>query len=530
MNNYLRLGGDVTRIFAILVLLHRLIVVKNAQGVSRKTQVLLLLVCITRYWDYTTTYKSAYDSFFKVFVTTSTLYIVYILSPLSHHPAQSTYRRDDDDEDHLESSSCNAQFWLKTPRLVGACFVLALLFQFLVNNNNNNLFLNVLELLCLFSIFLESIALWPQIAMFRRYRQVESLTGGAFIFLYGIYQVLYIGSWIDSPDHQQSNIWLACGIFKMLLCFGGLFWPSETATTPIAPQLLQFFRTLPCLTLLAVIVGSLAISYLLDVMLLTVYFVVCSFLDLDGLVEWHDIFKDSWPGAVLSLVTIAVLVYFHLRNRQHPPQQQSVDTSTQVESSHVDSTMEDSPLLSPTTSQQFAEYSSSSSPQTRVKEEEKAKPVTPTISPTPMDDEEEVMLGLVDEYLSKSSSSDLLSPAQHNSFKKKLSLTPIVVEEEEEEEEEEETVMLGLVDEYLSQSGTPSSERQLPITPSPEKQLQTPLIVVDDDNDQEEEEEEEEEEELMLGLVDEYLSRGDIPPCSPQQPSLNPQQQRQQQL
>ena len=87
--NFFRFAGDMCHILSILVLLLRLRVTKNANGISIKTQELYLLVFVTRYLDLFTTYYSLYNSVMKVVYIASTALIIYTVK--GTEPFKSTY-------------------------------------------------------------------------------------------------------------------------------------------------------------------------------------------------------------------------------------------------------------------------------------------------------------------------------------------------------------------------------------------------------------------------------------------------------
>ena len=269
----LRFLGDLAHTFALWILLHRLVIVKNAQGVSRETQVLLLMVCGTRYLDLFTDYYGVYNSFLKIFLTTSTLSILYILSPFSGHPAHHTYRSDQDDAGGIS--------WIRAKYIAPTCFVLATLIMILGPPpiKHGGSFRPLLDFLYIFSVVLEPVAILPQILMFRRYRQVESLTGGAFIFLFGVYRAFYMINWVCRvatsryfQTYFQYHHFLiySCGLIHVAICMGGIFArnESETGDAPLLPQLVEFFKALPSLEFLYVTLGSFAVSAVLTMFVL----------------------------------------------------------------------------------------------------------------------------------------------------------------------------------------------------------------------------------------------------------------------
>jgi ER lumen protein retaining receptor len=78
----------------------------------------------------------------------------------------------------------------------------------------------ILELLWTFSIYLESIAILPQLIVLQRYREVENLTGN-YIFFMGAYRALYILNWIyrSHTEKHYTHHWVVyfCGVLQTLL-------------------------------------------------------------------------------------------------------------------------------------------------------------------------------------------------------------------------------------------------------------------------------------------------------------------------
>ena len=79
---------------------------------------------------------------------------------------------------------------------------------------------NIMELLWTFSIYLEAVAILPQLIVLQRYREVENLTGN-YVFFMGAYRALYILNWIYRA-HTEINYkhhWVVyfCGVLQTLL-------------------------------------------------------------------------------------------------------------------------------------------------------------------------------------------------------------------------------------------------------------------------------------------------------------------------
>merc|ERR1711865_1114933 len=84
----------------------------------------------------------------------------------------------------------------------------------------NSFSFNGVELLWTFSIYLESIAIMPQLILLQRYGEVENLTGN-YIFFMGAYRFLYILNWVyrahTEKGYQHHWVVYLCGVLQTLL-------------------------------------------------------------------------------------------------------------------------------------------------------------------------------------------------------------------------------------------------------------------------------------------------------------------------
>ena len=105
------------------------------------------------------------------------------------------------------------------------------------------------------SILWEPLALIPQAILYRRYRQVEGLTGASFLFLMGLYRFLYIINWIyraNAEKHFKHHpLVYLCGGAQLLIASCALFWPDgsnegDMLAAPILTQIFQFSREVYC--------------------------------------------------------------------------------------------------------------------------------------------------------------------------------------------------------------------------------------------------------------------------------------------
>ncbi|GMI33951.1 hypothetical protein TeGR_g6835 [Tetraparma gracilis] len=75
-------------------------------------------------------------------------------------------------------------------------------------------------MLWVFSIYLEAVAILPQLVVLQRYGEVENLTGN-YVFLLGAYRALYILNWVyrayTEPYYQHHYVVYICGILQTAL-------------------------------------------------------------------------------------------------------------------------------------------------------------------------------------------------------------------------------------------------------------------------------------------------------------------------
>ncbi|WFD24731.1 endoplasmic reticulum retention protein [Malassezia equina] len=156
-------------------------------GISFKTQLLYFIVFVTRYIDLFY-HLSAYLILMKIF---------FIGSTGTRHEA-------DIDTIQLE--------WL-----LGAPAILALLFHYKFN---------VKEILWAYSIFLEAVAILPQMFLLQRLGEAETITTH-YIFALGAYRGLYILNWIwrfiFEPKHHFDYIAFVAGLIQTGL-YGDFFY------------------------------------------------------------------------------------------------------------------------------------------------------------------------------------------------------------------------------------------------------------------------------------------------------------------
>ncbi|KAJ0986368.1 hypothetical protein J5N97_004724 [Dioscorea zingiberensis] len=168
--NIFRLAGDTTHLISVLILLLKIYATKSCSGISLKTQALYVMVFVARYLDLFTDFISLYNSVMKVVFITSSVAIVWYMRV--HPLVRRSYDKDQDTFRHYF--------------LVAASFALALIFHDKFTFK---------EVLWAFSIYLEAVAILPQLVLLQRSQNVDNLTG-QYVFFLGAYRAFYILNWI----------------------------------------------------------------------------------------------------------------------------------------------------------------------------------------------------------------------------------------------------------------------------------------------------------------------------------------------
>jgi len=166
--NIFRLAGDVSHLAAIIILLLKIWKTRSCAGISGRSQALFALVFLTRYLDLFTNFISLYNTAMKIFFLISsigTIYLMFLKFKATYDHNHDTFR---------------VEFIL----LPTAVLSLVLNHEF-----------SVMEILWTFSIYLESLAILPQLFMVTKTGEAESITSH-YLFALGMYRALYILNWI----------------------------------------------------------------------------------------------------------------------------------------------------------------------------------------------------------------------------------------------------------------------------------------------------------------------------------------------
>ncbi|CAN1242601.1 ER lumen protein-retaining receptor B [Linum perenne] len=157
--NIFRLAGDMTHLVSILVLLLKIHTIKSCAGISLKTQELYFIVFLARYLDLFTQYISLYNTIMKLIFLASALSIIWYMR--YHKLVRRSYDKDQDIFPHY--------------LLVLASFIFALFIHHKFT---------IMEIMWTFSLYLEAVAILPQLVLLQKTRNIDNLTG-QYIFLLG---------------------------------------------------------------------------------------------------------------------------------------------------------------------------------------------------------------------------------------------------------------------------------------------------------------------------------------------------------
>jgi ER lumen protein retaining receptor len=150
---------------------------------------------LTRYLDLFWNFLSIYNWVMKVVFIISSLSIVYIIR--FGVPHKETYNKEDD--------AFPTQYLLIPTLLLGIA----------VNQDHSSPF----EMVWAFSIYLEAVAILPQLFMLQKQGGAESLTSH-YVMLLGLYRLFYLFNWIyrymTEDNYMQLIVWVA-GIVQTAL-------------------------------------------------------------------------------------------------------------------------------------------------------------------------------------------------------------------------------------------------------------------------------------------------------------------------
>jgi len=201
MFNLFRICGDLMHLASIFILMLKMLSAKNCRGISLKTQLLYAIVFLTRYLDLFWNFSSLYNWVMKVFFIATACTVVYMMK--FRKPYCDTY------DSRMDSFSL--------AYIIAPCAVLALI----INEE-----FSIFEILWTFSIYLEAIAIIPQLFMVHGYAKqqngfVENLTSH-YVFTLGGYRAMYLLNWIwrvfTESGYRNWIVWIAGLVQTAIYC------------------------------------------------------------------------------------------------------------------------------------------------------------------------------------------------------------------------------------------------------------------------------------------------------------------------
>lgn len=193
--NIFRLLGDQLRLFALLLLVIKIIKARSCAGISGKTQFLLALECTTRYLDVATTYISTYNTSMKLlyisicYVTLSLIYVFY----------KKTYEH--------EYDVCRIEYLL----------IPAALLALLVNHG-----FEFLEVFWTFSIYLEAVAIIPQFLFILKSGEIDRVMVIYLCCMASSRGLFYVLNWayrFQFENHYDLIAILSSAVETLIYCY-----------------------------------------------------------------------------------------------------------------------------------------------------------------------------------------------------------------------------------------------------------------------------------------------------------------------
>ncbi|EAW60239.1 ER lumen protein-retaining receptor 3 isoform b [Homo sapiens] len=211
--NVFRILGDLSHLLAMILLLGKIWRSKCCKGISGKSQILFALVFTTRYLDLFTNFISIYNTVMKVVFLLCAYVTVYMI--------YGKFRKTFDSE----NDTFRLEFLLVP--VIGLSFL-------------ENYSFTLLEILWTFSIYLESVAILPQLFMISKTGEAETITTH-YLFFLGLYRALYLANWIRryQTENFYDQIAVVSGVvqtifycdFFYLYVTKGRSWDDSNADT-----------------------------------------------------------------------------------------------------------------------------------------------------------------------------------------------------------------------------------------------------------------------------------------------------------
>ena len=194
MVNVIQLVGDTLHLISFVIIIYKIYKDKSCKGVSAKTFEIYLLVFCTRYLDLFMYFISFYNTFMKLLFIGASIFILYLMH--FKDPFKSTYDRKNEDT---------------FPHVYLIPF--AIIMTLLINKSYS-----LWGLVWSFSLWLESVAVFPQISIIAKTNGVFTYTAH-YLAALGSYRFFYVLLWIYRYIKYGRILWVSVfsGIIQVLL-------------------------------------------------------------------------------------------------------------------------------------------------------------------------------------------------------------------------------------------------------------------------------------------------------------------------
>lgn len=175
--NIFRYCGDFAHLLSFFIIFYKILTTKQVGGISLKTQVLYVIVFCTRYIDLLWNFASMYNWCMKILFIASSVGIVFIM--LRGHTIGKLVVPYDPEQD------CKWPIWW----LIVPCLVMGIIWH--EYSAEHRFF----EILWSFSVWLEAVAILPQVAVMQNEGECENVNSH-YVAALGSYRAFYILNWI----------------------------------------------------------------------------------------------------------------------------------------------------------------------------------------------------------------------------------------------------------------------------------------------------------------------------------------------
>ena len=194
MINLFQLCGDLLHLLSFAIIVYKIHSSKSCNGISAKTQEIYLIVFCSRYLDLFMYFISLYNTVMKITFIAITIYILYLMHFKS--PYKNSYNRKVEDG--------FPHYYLIPFAMVMTLFI--------------HRGWRPWDLIWSFSLWMESVAVFPQIYIIQKNNGIENFTAHYLASL-GIYRFFYLLLWIYRYAKYGTYSWVSIlsGTVQVLL-------------------------------------------------------------------------------------------------------------------------------------------------------------------------------------------------------------------------------------------------------------------------------------------------------------------------